>query len=146
MVKKSVEKILKGVVTGDLDSVKEEIKVTLKRTIGLMGVVVISLSAMLPGIFVTPTFAAEIMGAGIWLAFLLAASVVLPGALSKSELSSAMPSSGGSYVFLERTYGPLVGTISGLGLWASFLLSGTTAQTSSRPSITGRLLVDARWA
>lgn len=32
MVKKSVEKILKGVVTGDLDSVKEEIKVTLKRT------------------------------------------------------------------------------------------------------------------
>ena len=34
---------------------------------------------------------------------------------SKSEVSSAMPSSGGSYVFLERTYGPLVGTISGLG-------------------------------
>ena len=127
MVKKSVEKILKGVVTGDLDSVKEEIKVTLKRTIGLMGVVVISLSAMLPGIFVTPTFAAEIMGAGIWLAFLLAASVVLPGALSKSELSSAMPSSGGSYVFLERTYGPLVGTISGLGLWASFLLKSAFA-------------------
>ena len=127
MVKKSVEKILKGVVTGDIDSVKEEIKVTLKRTIGLMGVVVISLSAMLPGIFVTPTFAAEIMGAGIWLAFLLAASVVLPGALSKSELSSAMPSSGGSYVFLERTYGPMVGTISGLGLWASFLLKSAFA-------------------
>ena len=33
-----------------------------------------------------------------------------------------MPSSGGSYVFLERTYGPLFGTISGLGLWASFML------------------------
>ena len=127
MVKKSVEKILKGVVSGDIDSVKEEIKITLKRTIGLMGVVVISLSAMLPGIFVTPTFAAEIMGAGIWLAFLLAASVVLPGALSKSELSSAMPSSGGSYVFLERTYGPMVGTISGLGLWASFLLKSAFA-------------------
>jgi len=127
MVKKSVEKILKGVVSGDIDSVKEEIKITLKRTIGLMGVVIISLSAMLPGIFVTPTFAAEIMGAGIWLAFLLAASVVLPGALSKSELSSAMPSSGGSYVFLERTYGPMVGTISGLGLWASFLLKSAFA-------------------
>ena len=77
---------------------------------------------MLPGIFVTPTFAAQIMGPGIWLAFLLAASVVLPGALSKSELASGMPTSGGSYVFLERTYGPMVGTISGLGLWASFLL------------------------
>ena len=81
-----------------------------------------SLSAMFLSIFVTPTFAAEIMGPGIWLAFLLAAAVVLPAALSKSELASGMPSSGGSYVFLERTYGPLFGTISGLGLWASFLL------------------------
>ena len=73
-------------------SVTEDIKTTLTRTIGLAGVVIISLSAMLPGIFVTPTFAAEIMGAGIWLAYLLAASVVLPGALSKSELASGMPS------------------------------------------------------
>ena len=105
-----------------MQSVSDDIKTTLKRTIGLAGVVIISLSAMLPGIFVTPTFAAEIMGPGIWLAYLLAASVVLPGALSKSELSSGMPTSGGSYVFLQRTYGPLIGTISGLGLWMSFLL------------------------
>ena len=108
-------------------NVKDELKNTLKRTTGLAGVVIISLSAMLPGIFVTPTFAAEIMGPGIWLAYLLAASVVLPGALSKSELSSGMPSSGGSYVYLERTYGPLIGTISGLGLWASFLLKSAFA-------------------
>ncbi len=100
----------------------DTIKKTLKRSVGLAGVVIISLSAMLPGIFVTPTFAAEIMGAGIWLAFIVAAAVVLPAAISKAELSSGMPSSGGSYVYLERTYGPLVGTISGLGLWASFLL------------------------
>ena len=105
----------------------DELKNTLKRTTGLAGVVIISLSAMLPGIFVTPTFAAEIMGPGIWLAYLLAASVVLPGALSKSELASGMPSSGGSYVYLERTYGPLIGTISGLGLCASFLLKSAFA-------------------
>ena len=122
MAKKTVETIVKGVVSGDIGAVTEEIKTTFARTIGLAGVVIISLSAMLPGIFVTPTFAAEIMGPGIWLAFLLAAAVVLPAALSKSELASGMPSSGGSYVFLERTYGPLFGTISGLGLWASFLL------------------------
>ena len=103
----------------------ETIKKTLKRSVGLSGVVIISLSAMLPGIFVTPTFAADIMGnegAGIWLAFIVAAAVVLPAAISKAELSSGMPSSGGSYVYLERVYGPLIGTISGLGLWASFLL------------------------
>ena len=56
----------------------ESIKKTLKRSVGLAGVVIISLSAMLPGIFVTPTFAADIMGAGIWLAFIVAAAVVLP--------------------------------------------------------------------
>ena len=109
-----------------LDSVvamgTETIKKTLKRSVGLAGVVIISLSAMLPGIFVTPTFAADIMGAGIWLAFIIAAAVVLPAAISKAELASGMPSSGGSYVYLERTYGPMIGTISGLGLWASFLL------------------------
>ena len=127
MAKSTVEKIIVGTLKGDIDSVSEEIKGTLARTIGLAGVVIISLSAMLPGIFVTPTFAAQIMGPGIWLAFLLAASVVLPGALSKSELSSGMPTSGGSYVFLERTYGPMIGTISGLGLWASFLLKSAFA-------------------
>ncbi len=114
MVKSNIESLV--------ETITEEVKSKFTRTIGLVGVIIISLSAMLPGIFVTPTFAAEIMGPGIWLAYLLAASVVLPGALSKSELSSGMPSSGGSYVYLERTYGPLIGTISGLGLWASFLL------------------------
>ena len=113
-------------VISKLDSIVEKgtdtIKKTLKRSLGLAGVVIISLSAMLPGIFVTPTFAADIMGPGIWLAFIVAAAVVLPAAISKAELSSGMPSSGGSYVYLERTYGPMIGTISGLGLWASFLL------------------------
>ena len=89
MAKNTVEKIIKSVVKGDIKGATKEIKGSLARTIGLAGVVVISLSAMLPGIFVTPTFAAQIMGGGIWLAFVLAASVVLPGALSKSELSKA---------------------------------------------------------
>ena len=79
-------------VISKLDSIVEKgtdtIKKTLKRSVGLAGVVIISLSAMLPGIFVTPTFAADIMGAGIWLAFIVAAAVVLPAAISKAELSS----------------------------------------------------------
>ena len=115
-------------ITEKIEDVTEDLSSVFKRTIGLWGVVVISLSSMLgSGLFVMPAFAAEIMGPGIWLAFLLAATVVLPGALSKSELASAMPSSGGSYVYLERTYGPLFGTISGLGLWASFLLKASFA-------------------
>ncbi|MGY8728401.1 MAG: amino acid permease, partial [Candidatus Poseidoniales archaeon] len=112
-------KILKGAM--------EDVGKSIQRTLGLSGVIIISLSAMLgSGLFVLPSLAAETMGpnaaAGIWLAYVLAATVVLPGAISKAELASAMPVSGGDYIYIERTFGPLIGTVSGLGLWASFLL------------------------
>ena len=38
-----------------------------------------------------------------------------------------MPVNGGAYVYLERSFGPIIGTISGLGLWASFLLKSAFA-------------------
>ena len=123
-LKGTADKILQGDVKGVVD----DVKVQFERTLTLLGVIIISLSAMLgSGLFVLPSFAGEMMGEGIWLAFLLSASVVLPGAISKSELASGMPSSGGSYVYLEITYGPMIGTISGLGLWASFLLKSSFA-------------------
>ncbi|MEC8380330.1 MAG: amino acid permease, partial [Myxococcota bacterium] len=68
------------------------------------------------GLFVLPAFAYNMMGPTVWLAYLLAASVVLPGALSKSELSTSMPTSGGTYVYIERTFGAWIGTVTGLGL------------------------------
>lgn len=124
VIKDTADKLLRGDVKGIVQDVKDQFE----RSLTLIGVIVISLSAMLgSGLFVLPSFAATMMGEGIWLAFLLAASVVLPGALSKSELASGMPSSGGSYVYLERTYGPMVGTISGIGLWASFMLKSSFA-------------------
>jgi len=123
-LKDTAGKILKGDVKGAAKDVSHQ----LERTVGLVGVIIISLSAMLgSGLFVLPSLAAEMMGPGIWLAYLLAALVVLPGAISKSELASAMPTSGGDYIYIERTYGPLFGTIAGLGLWASFLLKAAFA-------------------
>ncbi len=107
---------------------------TLERKLGMASVVIISLSAMLgSGLFVLPALAMLDMGGGttpvggIWLAYLVAAFIVLPGAISKGELATAMPSSGGSYVYIERTFGPLIGTISGLGLWANFMLKSAFA-------------------
>ena len=38
-----------------------------------------------------------------------------------------MPDNGGAYLYLERSFGPLIGTIGGLGLWASFLLKSAFA-------------------
>jgi len=117
-------KILKG----DLKGAMKDVGKGIERTLGLSGVIIISLSAMLgSGLFVLPSMAAELMGDGMWLAYVLAATVVLPGAISKSEMASALPVSGGTYVYVERTYGPLIGTITGLGLWASFLLKASFA-------------------
>lgn len=79
------------------------------------------------GIFVLPGIAAAKTGPSVWLAYLVAGICVLPAALSKGELATAMPSAGGTYIYLDRTFGPLVGTISGLGLWLSLLLKSSFA-------------------
>lgn len=79
------------------------------------------------GIFVLPGIAAAKTGSSIWLAYLLAAICILPAALSKSELATSMPSSGGTYVYIERTFGPVFGTIAGIGLWLSLLLKSSFA-------------------
>ena len=100
----------------------------LNRSLSLPYVIAISVGGMLgSGIFVLPGFASGITGSSVWLAYLLGALCVLPAALSKSELATAMPSSGGTYVYIERAFGPLFGTISGIGLWLSLLLKSSFA-------------------
>jgi amino acid transporter len=100
----------------------------LERSLNLTSAIAISIGGMLgSGIFVLPGIAAGQTGPSVWLAYLLASIFILPAALSKSELATAMPSSGGTYVYVERTFGPLLGTISGLGLWLSLLLKSSFA-------------------
>lgn len=100
----------------------------LKRSISLTSAIAISIGGMLgSGIFVLPGIAAAKTGSSIWLAYLLAAVCILPAALSKSELATAMPSSGGTYVYIERTFGPVFGTVAGIGLWLSLLLKSSFA-------------------
>ena len=123
-------KDLLGIVLTPTEAVSDN----LERKLGLFSVIIISLSAMIgSGLFVLPALAMLEMGGGtnpvggVWLAYLVAAFLVIPGAVSKSELSTAMPSSGGSYVYVEKTFGPLIGTIAGLGLWANFMLKSAFA-------------------
>ncbi|MBL4634081.1 MAG: amino acid permease [Kofleriaceae bacterium] len=100
----------------------------LERQLNLPAVVAISVSTMLgSGLFVLPGMAASKTGAAIFLAYLFAGLCVLPAALSKAELATAMPTSGGTYVYLDRTFGPLVGTIAGIGLWLALLLKSAFA-------------------
>ena len=95
----------------------------LEKSLTLPAVIAIGIGGMLgTGIFVLPGLAATKTGASLWLAYLIAAICILPAAYSKSELATAMPSSGGTYVYIERAFGPLFGTISGLGLWIALVL------------------------
>ncbi len=100
----------------------------LERRLNLPTVVAIGVGGMLgSGIFVLPGIAAAKTGPSIWMAYLLAGICVLPAALSKAELATAMPSSGGTYIYIERAFGPAFGTVSGLGLWLSLLLKSSFA-------------------
>ncbi len=100
----------------------------LERSLSLTSVIAISIGGMLgSGIFVLPGLAAAKTGSSLWMAYLIAAICILPAALSKSELATAMPSSGGTYVYIERAFGPLFGTIAGFGLWLSLLFKSAFA-------------------
>jgi len=101
---------------------------TLERRLTLPSVIAISMAAMLgSGLFVLPGIAAGYTGPSVWLAYLVAGICVLPASLSKAELATAMPESGGTYVYIDRTFGPLAGTVAGLGLWLSLLLKSAFA-------------------
>ena len=100
----------------------------LQRSLGLPSVIAISMGAMIgSGLFVLPGLATRTTGPSVWLAYLVAGLCVLPAALSKAELATAMPTSGGTYIYVDRAFGPLAGTIVGLGLWLSLLLKSAFA-------------------
>ena len=100
----------------------------LERDLGLLSVVAISMGAMIgSGIFILPGLAMAETGPSVILAFVIAAILVVPAAVSIAELGTAMPEAGGDYVFIERGMGPAVGTIAGLGTWLMLMLKGALA-------------------
>ena len=61
------------------------------------------------------------------LSYLLASVLVLPAMLSQAELATAMPKSGGTYFFIDRTFGPAFGTLGGIANWFSISLKSAFA-------------------
>ncbi|MFB6206851.1 MAG: amino acid permease [Haloglomus sp.] len=101
---------------------------TLERDLGLFATLTISIGAMIgSGIFVLPGLAAEKAGPAVVLAYLLAGLLVVPAALSKAEMATAMPEAGGTYLFIDRAIGPLPGTIAGIGAWFSLVFKSAFA-------------------
>ncbi len=100
----------------------------LRKELQLFDVFVISTSAMISsGFFLLPGLAASEAGAGVILAYVIAGLLILPAMLSKAELATAMPKAGGTYYYLDRTLGPLVGTIGGLSTWLTLNLKSAFA-------------------
>ena len=100
----------------------------LERDLGLYATVTISMGAMIgSGIFVLPALGLTKAGPAVILAYILAGLVVLPAALSKAEMATAMPESGGTYLYIDRAMGPLAGTVAGIGAWFSLVFKSSFA-------------------
>ncbi|MEJ2482950.1 MAG: amino acid permease [Gemmatimonadota bacterium] len=100
----------------------------LQKSLTLFDVYAISTGAMFSsGFFLLPGIAFAQAGPSVVLAYLLAGIAVLPAMLSISELVTAMPRAGGTYYFLDRALGPLVGTVGGLGAWLALVLKSAFA-------------------
>ena len=101
----------------------EMIKVGLKKDIGLLGVYAVATGATLSaGFFLLPGLAAQAAGSALVLAYMVAAIPLVPAMFSIIELATAMPRAGGVYYFLDRSLGPLVGTVGGIGTWLALVL------------------------
>lgn len=95
----------------------------LKKELGLFDVYAVATGTTLSaGFFLLPGLAAEQVGPALVLAYVLAAVPLVPAMFSVAELATAMPRAGGVYYFLDRSLGPLVGTIGGLGTWLALIL------------------------
>lgn len=95
----------------------------LKKELGLFDVYAICTGAMFSsGFFLLPGLAAAKTGASVILAYFIAGVLILPAMFSKAELSTALPRAGGTYYFLDRSLGPMFGTIGGLGTYLALTL------------------------
>lgn len=100
----------------------------LKKEITFFGVFSIAAGAMISsGIFILPGMAFDIAGPAVFISYLLAGLLGLTGILSVVELSTAMPKSGGAYFYVNKTFGSLLGTITGFLAWVAILLKSALA-------------------
>ncbi|AHM60120.1 cationic amino acid transporter [Flammeovirgaceae bacterium 311] len=100
----------------------------MERTLGVYSVFALCTGAMFSsGFFLLPGIVAADAGASLPFAYLAASLLMFPAIFSMAELSAAIPRSGGPYLFLTRSMGPLIGIIGALGKYLQLLLKGAFA-------------------
>ena len=100
----------------------------LNKELGAFDVFAIATGAMFSsGLFLLPGLAASETGPSVFLAYLVSGVLVIPTMLSKAELGTAFPRAGGTYYIIDRTLGPLMGSIGGFGSWLSLVFKSAFA-------------------
>lgn len=100
----------------------------LKKQLGAFDVFAIATGAMFSsGLFLLPGLAASETGPSVFLAYLVSGLLIVPTMLSKAELGTAFPRAGGTYYIIDRTLGPLMGCIGGIGSWLSLVFKSAFA-------------------
>ena len=100
----------------------------LRRELGLLGIFCIASGAMISsGLFILPGLAFAKAGPAILISYVIASVLVIPAMLSKAELSTAMPKAGGTYFFIDRSMGPMMGTVGGFAAWFSLAFKSAFA-------------------
>ena len=101
---------------------------SLRRELGLLDIFCIASGAMISsGLFVLPGLAFAKAGPAVLIAYAFASLFVIPPMLSKAELATAMPKAGGTYFFIDRSMGPMMGTVGGFAAWFSLAFKSAFA-------------------
>ncbi len=114
--------------TRDLSPVDREHR-EFSRGLGLFDSTMLVVGAMIgSGIFIVPAEMSRNIGSAGWLlvAWGVAGTLTIAGALCYGELSAMMPHAGGMYVYLREAYSPLFGFLYGWTLF-SVIETGTIA-------------------
>lgn len=95
----------------------------LKKGLGLTDIIALSTGAMFSsGFFLLPGLAANYTGPSVFAAYLLAAFFIVPAMFSIAELATAIPRAGGIYFLLDRSLGPMMGAVGGMGTYFALIL------------------------
>ena len=95
----------------------------LKKGLGLWHVYALATGSTLSGgFFLLPGLAYQKAGPAMILSYMLATIPLIPAIFSMIELCTAMPRAGGVYYFLDRSMGPMIGAIGGIGTWLLLVL------------------------
>lgn len=100
----------------------------LAKELNLFDVYAIATGAMFSsGFFLLPGIAAAETGPSVFIAYFVSGLLILPTMFSVAELSTALPRAGGTYYIIDRSLGPLMGSIGGFGSWLALVLKSAFA-------------------